>query len=125
MAPQRMQQQQIVRRIPQRPPQQQMARYAPPPQYAPSVARRGNQRVYSGRVGPPQQQMARRGQPQEYEGAVQHLGTTDRLVTQAAQPRSAAVARRSQPTLADPEGDQYQDSAPPQVRQTSRRQYAQ
>jgi hypothetical protein len=65
--------------------------------------------------------MARRGQRQEYEGAVQYLGTSDRLVKPATPPGATAVARRNQPTLADPESDRDYDDA--QVRQTARRQY--
>ena len=109
------------RRSPQM--QQQMARRSPPPEYSRQMVTRGNPNQYPGRRPAPQ--MADRGPRQEYEGAVEYLGTTDRIVKPAtvAKNRSsspASVARRGEPTLADP--DQEFD-APPQVRRTSQRQY--
>jgi len=107
--------------------QQQMVRRAPPPrQYSQQLVRRGNPHQYP--AGRPAPQVAQRGNPQEYEGAIQYLGTTDRLVKPATVAKnrpanSSAVARRGEPTLADPD-DQYQDEAPAQVRRTSsQRQY--
>ncbi len=123
--------------------QQMMARNAPPRQYGPQMARRTNQRVYGGRMAPqmgpptgpqmgPQSgsQMAQRGgKPQEYEGAIEYLGTTDRLVKPATLPGSspspspANVARRGEPTLADPPASGDQDAAPSQPVRRASRQY--
>jgi hypothetical protein len=103
--------------------QQMVRRPAPPRQYSEQLVRRGNPNQYP--AGRPARQVARRGQPQEYEGAIQYLGTTDRVVRPANVARnraanSSAVARRDEPTLADP--DEEMD-APPPVRRTSQRQY--
>ncbi|HEY4312628.1 MAG TPA: hypothetical protein VGN12_24475 [Pirellulales bacterium] len=105
--------------------QSQMARRSPPPEYAPKMVKRGP-RSYNGQPrmqGQPQ--YAQRGPVQEYEGAIQHLGTTDRLVKPATLPgRSSSsvssVARRDEPTLAEPQLD---DVEQPQVRRTSQRTY--
>jgi hypothetical protein len=119
---------QVVRSSPQRRPNQmqsQMARRSPPPEYAPQMVSRGV-RSGNGRPRPQgQQQFAQRGPAQEYEGATQYLGTTDRLVKPATLPgrsssNAASVARRGQPTLADPEFD---DVNQPRVQRTSQRTY--
>ncbi len=120
---------QVVRSSPQRRPSQmqmqsQMARRAPPAEYAPQMVSRGV-RSSNGLPRVQGQQYAQRGPVQEYEGATQYLGTTDRLVKPATLPGSrssnaASVARRGQPTLADPEFD---DADQPQVQRTSQRTY--
>ena len=129
--------QQVARNMPSRPAQSQMVRNVPPRQYGPQMARRTNQRVYGGRMGPPMgpqmssqmaPQMAQRGGVQEYEGAIQYLGTTDKLVKPATLPgRPTAspsnVARRGQPTLAEPPSSEDQESEPREVRRASSRQY--
>ncbi len=120
---------QVVRSSPQRRSNQmqmqsQMARRSPPAEYAPQMVSRGV-RSGNGRPRVQGQQYAQRGPVQEYEGATQYLGTTDRLVKPATLPGSsssnaASVARRGQPTLADPEFD---DVNQPRVQRTSQRTY--
>lgn len=115
--------QQMVRRAPSSQGAPQMTRR--PPQNTPQMVRPGNNRQYP--AGRPSPQMAQRNRPQEYEGAVQYLGTTDRLVKPAALPSSrsanpSTVARRGEPTLAEPD-DQVEEESPSQVRRTSQRQY--
>ena len=103
---------------------------APPSEYSPKMTHGTRSYVARPRSSSPQgQQYAQRGSAQgqrEYEGAVQHLGTTDRLVKPATLPsrsssNTANVARRSsQPTLADPQDDDYGSS---RVQRTSQRTY--
>lgn len=104
-----------------------MARRSPPAEYDPPLNHRPGQRQYYAKRPAPQQQYAGRGPAQEYEGATQYLGTTDRVVKPASMPSSRAtnassVARRGQPTMADPDAD-YDDAPRAQVRRTSQRQY--
>jgi len=110
-------------------PETMMARRAPPSDYKPQLTHRpGTRQYYSKRpqgpqFGPQGQQYAQRGPKQEYEGAIEYLGTTDRLVRPATLPGSSAssssVARRGEPTLAEPEAEFTAERPQPQVRRTS------